>query len=410
MLWAGTRDLVPLYAVYALLFRGEGLSDAAISGLFALWSLVAFVAEVPTGAIGDVLPRRLVLAAGSLLTAGGFALWVAVPTTAGFAAGFVLWGIGGALQSGTWESLLYDALVERRAPHRYAGIVGAGEATGWVATVLSAAAAAPLTTIGGYGLVGWASAGIAAAHAGLALLLPEPPRTGIDPDEAEDGAEAGPVPGQAAAVPGQGLHPVAPAGTDEGGPVRAYVTALREGLREATGHPPVRRSVLLLAALTGLLAFDEYLPLVAVGAGAAEADVPWLMAVTSAVAAVAALLAGRAEGLPARWTGVLLATGAVLVAGGALAGSVWGYGAVALGYAVLSCTLIVADARLQASIEGPSRSTVTSTAGLGSELVAVLLFAAYAGGSVGLPIGVLLALNALPLLLLARPLGRAEPS
>lgn len=87
----------------------------------------------------------------------------------------------------------------------------------------------------------------------------------------------------------------------------------------------------------------------------------------------------------------------------------WGYGAVALGYAVLSCTLIVADARLQAMIEGPSRSTVTSTAGLGSEFVAVLLFAAYAGGSVVLPIGVLLALNALPLLLLAHPMGR-EPA
>lgn len=319
MLWAGTRDLVPLYAVYALLFRSEGLSDAVISGLFALWSVVAFVAEVPTGAIGDVLPRRLVLAAGSLLTASGFALWVTVPSTAGFAAGFVLWGIGGALQSGTWESLLYDALIERGAPHRYAGIVGAGEAAGWAATVLSAAAAAPLTAIGGYALVGWVSAGIGAAHAGLALLLPEPPRTGIDPEEAEEGVERRSLPGQTAAVPGQGLHPIVVC-DDAGGPVRAYVTALREGLREATRHPPVRRRVLLLAALTGLLAFDEYLPLVAVGAGAAELDVPWLMAATSVVAAVAALLAGRAESLPAAWAGVLLGAGAVLLAGGALAG------------------------------------------------------------------------------------------
>ena len=40
-----SRDAVPLYAVYALLFAEHGLSAGQISSLFVIWSVTAFVAE-----------------------------------------------------------------------------------------------------------------------------------------------------------------------------------------------------------------------------------------------------------------------------------------------------------------------------------------------------------------------------
>ena len=74
------------------LFADTGLSDAEISVLFALWSAVGIVAEVPSGALADRFGRRTSLAAGALLQAVGFATWTLFPGLLGFAAG--LRGVG----------------------------------------------------------------------------------------------------------------------------------------------------------------------------------------------------------------------------------------------------------------------------------------------------------------------------
>lgn len=170
----GFMDFVPLYAVYALLFQAEGLSESGISLLLAIWSVTGLVAEVPSGALADLMSRRLLLSVGSLLTGLGFASWLVVPTFIGFATGFVLWGLGGAVASGTWESLVYDELAQRGATDRYAGIIGAGESAGWIAAVASAALTTPLLAAGGYELVGWVSVSVMVLHSGLALTLPTP--------------------------------------------------------------------------------------------------------------------------------------------------------------------------------------------------------------------------------------------
>ena len=74
---------MPLYPLYALLFADHGLSDAAISALFALWSVTTLVLEVPSGAWADVTSRRRMLAASGALAAAAFALWVLVPAHVG---------------------------------------------------------------------------------------------------------------------------------------------------------------------------------------------------------------------------------------------------------------------------------------------------------------------------------------
>src|SRR3954453_6910795 len=50
-----SRDLVPLYSVYSLLFCDHGLSLGQISSLFILWSLTSLVFEVPSGARADTV-------------------------------------------------------------------------------------------------------------------------------------------------------------------------------------------------------------------------------------------------------------------------------------------------------------------------------------------------------------------
>ncbi len=104
-LHAALGDFVLLYPVYALLFADAGLSTAQVSALFAVWSVVGFALELPSGALADATSRRALLVVAQLLTAAAFAVWVLEPSFAAFAAGFVLWGTAGALQSGALEAL-----------------------------------------------------------------------------------------------------------------------------------------------------------------------------------------------------------------------------------------------------------------------------------------------------------------
>ena len=56
-----SRDLVPLYAVYSLLFVDHGVSTSHLSLLLILWSATSFVFEVPSGAWADTFDRRRLL-------------------------------------------------------------------------------------------------------------------------------------------------------------------------------------------------------------------------------------------------------------------------------------------------------------------------------------------------------------
>ena len=182
-----TRDLIPFYGVYALLFADHGLSASAISSLLIIWSAVSFLAEVPSGAWADVIDRRLLLMTSGALFAAGFATWVLWPTYAGFALGFVLWGVSGALMSGTFESLLYDALVDRGEENGYTRLMGWASASQVVAATIGIAVAGPLFRLGGYALVGWVSVGVALVHTLLAATLPDPPRAAASADDDDGG-------------------------------------------------------------------------------------------------------------------------------------------------------------------------------------------------------------------------------
>jgi MFS family permease len=316
--------------------------------------VVAFAFEVPSGALADAWSRRGLYAVGQLLTAVGYGLWLIWPAFPGFALGFALWGLGGALSSGTLEALVYDQ-VESGA---YAKIMGRSGTVGILAMLAATLLATPAFTAGGYRLVGIISIATVTLGGLLALRLPSFAGTGTEADDRSAGS---------------------------------YAVLLRSGLRESVRTPSMIRIALIAALLPGFSALDEYLPLLARDKGAPTAYVPLLFALTALAMAAGSALAGRyAASLPR-----VIAAAAALLALGALIPHLAGMIAVSAAFGLLQFGMIRAETRLQDEITGPARSTVLSVSGFAAEVFAVTLYAWFA---LALPLPLLFALAAVPLL------------
>ncbi len=308
-----------------------------------LWSTVGFVAEIPSGALADRFSRRGALIASSLFQAVGYVLWIVLPGFVSFAAGFVLWGFGGALASGAFEALLYEGLVERDAENHYVKVNSAVNAIGLLSQIPSSGLAALLFWMGGYDLVGWVSIAICLAASLLAAQLPEP------------GGQTGQ----------HEYH-------------SSYFATLRSGLSEALAQPLVRAAVIAAAVIGGLDGLEEYFPLMAKIWGVPTAIIPIAVLGLPLAGAAGAALGGRASRLSARTLAAILFGALAVLATTALVALPAGLVGVAVFYGLHQMILVVIEARLQDRIEGPARATVTSVASLGTELVAIVLFAAWA--------------------------------
>ncbi|MFI6369014.1 MFS transporter [Nocardia sp. NPDC050630] len=422
MLFKGIGDLIPLYALYAVLFADHGLSTGQISSLLAMWSATAFLLEVPSGAWADTVSRRGLLVTSGVLLTAGFVCWTVLPTYLGFAIGFVLWGISGALVSGTFEALLYDELVARNEQRAYPRIIGYARAASEAAIVIAILAATPLYIWGGYPLLGWCSVAFAAVHTLVGLSLPSAPKavsaSAVEDLEDEDGSSeisraAGASTGQPVAVressasglavqldgdiaQGPHAHYASETGrvateaagiATESRPFATYLNMLRTGVSEAIRVRAVRNAVALGALLSGVTAFDEYFALLAQEVGVATAVVPVLVGITVVGSLVGSVSAGRTEGMSARAMAIAVGLGGALFVGGAVVAGLAvrspaavyvlagvGFTAIGVSYGIVYNASVVAGARLQDAIEGPARATVTSVSGLASEVVALVVF------------------------------------
>ncbi|MFC8101902.1 MFS transporter [Streptomyces sp. NPDC057363] len=334
-------EFILLYPVYALLFSDTGLSVWQLSSLFAVWSVTGVLLEIPSGAWADAVSRRRLLWLGPLLTAAGFALWVLMPSYGAFALGFVLWGAGGALGSGALEALVHDELDRIGAAHRYARVMGRARSAGLVAVMAAMGLAGPVFAWGGYAAVGAASVLVCLLTAALATRFPEhrTPVTGGD----------------------------------------GWATTLRAGLAEARADRSVRGALLLVPAVTAVWgALDEYTPLLVLGTGVAQSTVPWLLLLIWGGATAGGLLAGAGERLGRAPLAGLLAGSALALAAGAAVGTPAGLLLVAVAFGGFQLSSVLADARLQRRIDATGRATLTSVAGLGTELATVAVLGGYA--------------------------------
>ncbi|RDI26714.1 MFS transporter [Lentzea flaviverrucosa] len=333
-----------------MLFADSGLSDASISVLLAIWSLTSVVFEVPSGALADRFSRRGCLVASGVLQAFGYAAWVLFPSFWGFAAGFVLWGLGGTLQSGAFEALLYDGLAANGDEDRYGRLNARVDTIELIAQVPVAVIATALFSFGGYELAGWASVAMCLASSVIALRFPEPERDDEDDDEL------------------------------------GYLATLKTGLRASV---PIKRAVLAVALVYSIDAFEEYFTLLAQDWSVPTVWVPMATIGVPLMGAAGASLAGR---LPFRgW--VLFASGATLIAAALLAVPL---AIILLGlfYGLYRFVLVHVETELQHRIESDARATVTSVAAIGSEFVAFAIYGLWVLGS-AVAIGVMVLVVAL---------------
>ncbi|MGC5311739.1 MFS transporter [Micromonospora zamorensis] len=383
--YAFLSDLVLLYPLYVVFFADTGLSVGQISSLFVIWSAAGILFEVPSGAWADVVSRRLLLCIAPLVTAAGFALWVLLPSYPAFAIGFLLWGAGGALVSGALEALVWTELDRLGAVGRYARVLGRARTAGVLGVVVSGVLAGPVLAVGGYPAVGAASVLACLLATIVAARFPEHRPPADAPVDAP--VQAGvPVPASghdltaavrpvAAAMPGDREPDGSPA-DDEGD--LGWWDTLRAGVTQVRTRPPVRSAVLLVAVVAADWgALDEYSPLLALDTGVRAEVVPLLLLLLWAGVTVGGLLAGVGERLGRRGYAALLGLVGVGLAGGALTGRPAGFVLLALGFGAAQLATVLADARLQARITGNSRATVTSLAGMATDLLIIGTYAGY---------------------------------
>ncbi|MGV9213007.1 MFS transporter [Micromonospora sp. RB23] len=386
--YAFLSDLVLLYPLYVVLFADTGLSVGQVSSLFVLWSAAGILFEVPSGAWADVVSRRLLLCLAPLVTAAGFALWVLLPSYPAFAVGFLLWGAGGALVSGALEALVWTELARLDASDRYARVLGRARTAGVLGVVVTGVLAGPVFAAGGYPAVGAGSVLACLLAATVATRFPEHRRPPDPP-------------------------PVVASGPDDHDDELTWSETLRAGVRQVRTRPPVRAAVLLVAVVAADWgALDEYTPLLALDTGAGAQAVPLLLLLLWAGVTVGGLLAPAGERLGRRGYAALLGLVAVALAGGALVRRPAGFVLLAVAFGAAQLATVLADARLQARITGGSRATVTSLAGM---LTDVLIIGTYAGyglvaTAAGNAVAFAVAAGAYPLVALALLIRRRRPA
>jgi MFS family permease len=359
---------VLLYPVYPVLFARTGLSAAEISSLFIIWSVTAFALEIPSGLWADVFSRRRLLMIAPALAGAGYALWTFLPCYPSFALGFVLWGTGSALRSGTLQALVYEELARLGVPGAYGRLIGRSQAISTTAVMAATGLAAPVLAAGGYRAVGIVSILTTLLGVPVGWTFPEPRR---HPEAREDG----------------------------------FAAVFRSGVAEVRRSPVVLRSLVLAAVLMGGIgALDEYIPLLAGSTGVGTPTVPLLVLLVTAGVTAGGWCAGRGT----RWAPWALVTATGCLALGALSGRAAGLVLVAVAFGIFQWAMVTAETLLQNHIADQARATVISMAGFGAEVVAVLTFASYALGSAWAGPGVLFTLAAMPYLVVAMALWRGS--
>ena len=120
------NDCLPVYALYTILFRENGLSVAEIALLLSFWSFVVLLAELPSAILADRWNRKYMLCIATFMKATCFIIWCFSDTFMLFGLGFLFWGIENAFCSGTEEGLIYDNLKSENRENEFTRIYGKG--------------------------------------------------------------------------------------------------------------------------------------------------------------------------------------------------------------------------------------------------------------------------------------------
>lgn len=129
------------YAIEKLFMQGIGFNTASIGVAVAVMSLVMIAVETPSGILADRWSRKGVMLIGctALLLSG--LVGALSFTESAYIVSVMLWGIYGAFYSGTYDSVIYDTLIEEQGKSdkfsKYLGVFRAVEGASYVLGALA---------------------------------------------------------------------------------------------------------------------------------------------------------------------------------------------------------------------------------------------------------------------------------
>lgn len=121
-----TRRMLPLYigaffqgfvlwyAIEKLFMRGIGFDDASIGVMVAIYSAAMLLIETPSGILADRWSRKGVLIVASVCLAISALICGISNDIPTYFVGAIFWGVFFALYTGTYDSIVYDTLLEER--------------------------------------------------------------------------------------------------------------------------------------------------------------------------------------------------------------------------------------------------------------------------------------------------------
>ncbi len=367
-----TANCIVIFPLYSIMFADRGhLSIPQINILFAIWVATALIAEIPTGIIADRYSRKTLLVVAQLLKGLAYFCWLVSPHFVGFAVGFVLSGVGYALESGALQAFIYDELSAKNAQKQYAKILTLTTTAAYLGMFVAYGVVTMLISHKiNYALLLIVSFGMNLVAAGIMAAIPHVKQT----------------------------HEETP---------KKHLQLLAEAGRFVIARPLVWRIVLWLGVIMGLRSwFEEYMPLHYRTASVPTRWIPVALMCGLALYISTNWIAHRLTATRAFMRTMLYIASCLLLMATAF---VHGVALVVLG-SVLCMMIwrwlqIIFDVDLQDNVPGHIRATTSSIAAFLSEIIGIgvpLIFAAlskYYGGAHGVSYLALGALIVWPALL-----------
>ena len=337
----GVREIIPIYPLYAIMFTESGVSAFELSVLFSIWAAVGIVFEVPSGALADRFSRKWLIVISSAFKSAGFISWFLFPDLAGYALGFVLWGLGSTLRSGTWEALLFDLLAHHGRDAEFGRLYGRIMAVGTAGVVLGELSGGILISQG-YDVVLLVSAAIPLlASVPFALFVKEPPKK-------------------------------TRSGEDN------YLAILRDGLKEAVGSRSLLFIVLTYAGLIVTFGvYDEYSAPTLREKGFSLAAVAYLSVLVLLAQSIGQWLAGRFASISLGRLFVMIAASASTLMVVPFVPGFIVVPVLAIFFFMFGLSMTLFQDRLQHTMTGENRATVTSVVGMADGIGAIVWFLAF---------------------------------
>jgi len=335
-------DFILIYPLYAVMFADAHLTPSRISILFIVWSLTAFLLEIPAGSLADKYPRKNILLLGILLRVIGYGFWLFSKTFTSFLIGFIFWGIKGAFSSGTEEALVYDELNRIGQPTLYAKVMGRIEAYALLGVVVAGVGASALARHG-YGLVLILSIA-SVLISGLAVYLLPTAKAVKASEEAK------------------------------------YLEYFKEGISEVFKKSIILYLIIFMSVVAGLGAIDEYFTLFFRQKGFTNSSLALWFAFIYGLGALGSIVAHRFENkkLPANF---FLFVWATLLWLAAISPKLVVPILLGLYLMFFFGAQVLFNSYLQKHLNDKTRATATSVGGFTAELFAILSFAVVGFGA-----------------------------